>query len=61
MTGCLKKAEPVNRDLTSKYYTPTELIPDVHLPPYFSGAGYFMSKSALTPFCRLAEVLYGLF
>jgi len=48
MTGCLKKAEPVNRKIKSKYYTPTDILADDHLPSYFSGAGYFMSKSALS-------------
>ena len=57
MIGCLKKAEPPERKPESKYYSPTDLIPDPHLPPYFSGAGYFMSKSALSKILPIRDTI----
>jgi len=57
MTGCLKKAQNTNRRPESKYYAPADLIPDTHLPSYFSGAGYFMAKSALSKILEIRDTV----
>ena len=40
--GCLKADERVNREITSKYFMPDDLIETATYPSYFSGAGYVM-------------------
>ena len=57
MIGCLKINEKTNRDLQSKYFTPTEIIPDKFLPSYFSGAAYFMSKLAISKILLVRETV----
>ena len=47
MIGCLKDKEVVNRDIGSKYFTPTAMITGDTLPPYFSGATYIIHKDAI--------------
>ena len=55
MTGCLKASEKVERLPESKYFSPEDLVPDNHLPAYFSGAGYFMAKTAISEILRVRK------
>ena len=58
MTGCLKEHEFPNRRPESKYFTPYEMFAEnTFLPPYFSGAGYFMSKTALSKLMPLRHTV----
>ena len=40
--GCLKKDERVNREITSKYFMPDDLIETATYSSYYSGAGYVL-------------------
>jgi len=57
MTGCLKKADKPERKPESKYFMPKQLLPDENLPSYFSGAGYFISKSALSKILPIRDTI----
>ncbi|CAG5098242.1 Oidioi.mRNA.OKI2018_I69.XSR.g15494.t1.cds [Oikopleura dioica] len=44
LIGCMHRNEEINRNIRSKYYMPSELVPMDHYPNYFSGAAYLITK-----------------
>lgn len=44
LIGCMHRNEEINRNIRSKYYMPSELVPMEHYPNYFSGAAYLITN-----------------
>lgn len=57
MIGCLKQKQATNRRPESKYFAPSDIIADPFLPQYFSGAGYFMSKLAISKILPIRDTV----